>query len=365
MGRIPLISRAKSHPWPFCTWSTGRKAKVFDGRQPLPPATAFWFKRLFKFTCFVFLLLTGIVGAEEIAATGEVTWLERLRLSAEALHWSDELVRHDWRLQRRPGTDECRILDPQEQVVCSGSGDECRRRFATLEASGRIEPLSGPAVIVLHGLGEGRQAMQPLVEHLRASLDATVLAFGYASTKAAIADHGQALASVVAGLPAGTRISFVGHSLGNLVVRSWIGQAAAPHLEQLDRVVMLGPPNQGSELAKKAAQVWMLAALSQGAARDLVVDWEAVAPNLPAPSCPFGIVAGGTGDDAGYSRLLDGDDDAVVTVAETKLDGADDFFLVPVRHAAMMKSPTVQDAVTAFLTTGRFPMARADAGAAP
>lgn len=315
--------------------------------------------------CLVALLLPGMVGAEEIAATGEVTWLERLRLSAEALHWSDELVRHDWRLQRRPGTDECRILDPQEQVVCSGSGDECRRRFATLEASGRIEPVRGPAVIVLHGLGESRRSMKPLVEHLRASLDATVLAFGYASTKAAIADHGQALASVVAGLPAGTRVSFVGHSLGNLVVRSWIGQAEAPHLDQLDRVVMLGPPNQGSELAKKAAQVWMLAALSQGAARDLVVDWDTIAPTLPAPTCPFGIVAGGTGDDVGYSRLLDGDDDAVVTVAETKLDGADDFFLVPVRHAAMMKSPTVQDAVTAFLTTGRFPMARADAGAAP
>jgi hypothetical protein len=104
--------------------------------------------------------------------------------------------------------------------------------------------------------------------------------------------------------------------------------------------------------------VWMLAALSQGAARDLVVDWDQIAPTLPAPTCPFGIVAGGRGDDTGYSRLLEGDDDAVVTVAETRLDGADDFLLVPVRHAAMMKSPTVQDAVTAFLATGRFPLPR-------
>ncbi len=307
--------------------------------------------------CMASLFLGG-ARAEEVAAPGELTWLERLRLSAEALHWTDELVRHDWRLQRRPGTDECRILDPQEQVVCSGTGDECRRTFATLEASGRVEPVSGPAVIVLHGLGESRRSMRPLVEHLRASLDATVLTFGYASTKAAIADHGRALAGVVGGLPAGTRISFVGHSLGNLVVRSWLGQADATHLDRLDRVVMLGPPNQGSELARMASQVWMLAALSQGAARDLVVDWDQIAPTLPAPTCPFGIVAGGRGDDTGYSRLLEGDDDAVVTVAETRLDGADDFLLVPVRHAAMMKSPTVQDAVTAFLATGRFPLPR-------
>jgi predicted alpha/beta hydrolase family esterase len=249
-------------------------------------------------------------------------------------------------------------------VVCEGSGDHCRHTFTTLQASGRIEPIAGPAVIVLHGLGESRRSMKPLVEHLRDSLDATVLAFGYASTKAAIADHGRALAGVVAGLPAGTRVSFVGHSLGNLVVRSWMGQADTAQLQRLDRVVMLGPPNQGSELARRASQVWMLAALSQGAARDLVVDWDAVAPTLPAPPCPFGIVAGGTGDDDGFSPLLEGDDDAVVTVAETRLDGADDFFLVPVRHAGMMKSPTVQDAVTAFLTTGRFPRLRTDAGAA-
>jgi predicted alpha/beta hydrolase family esterase len=309
-------------------------------------------------------VLGGAAWAEDDIAADEATWLERLRLSAEALHWSDEVVRHDWRLQRRPGTDECRILDPRERVVCEGSGDHCRHTFTTLQASGRIEPIAGPAVIVLHGLGESRRSMKPLVEHLRDSLDATVLAFGYASTKAAIADHGRALAGVVAGLPAGTRVSFVGHSLGNLVVRSWMGQADTAQLQRLDRVVMLGPPNQGSELARRASQVWMLAALSQGAARDLVVDWDAVAPTLPAPPCPFGIVAGGTGDDDGFSPLLEGDDDAVVTVAETRLDGADDFFLVPVRHAGMMKSPTVQDAVTAFLTTGRFPRLRTDAGAA-
>jgi hypothetical protein len=79
------------------------------------------------------------------------------------------------------------------------------------------------------------------------------------------------------------------------------------------------------------------------------------------PSCPFGIVAGGKGDGAGYSMLLEGDDDAVVRVDETRLEGADDFLLVPVHHAAMMKHPTVQQAVGSFLTTGRFPAAQPQA----
>ena len=72
------------------------------------------------------------------------------------------------------------------------------------------------------------------------------------------------------------------------------------------------------------------------------------------PPCDFGIVAGGRGDDTGYSFLLAGDDDAVVRVEETRLEGADDFLLLPVRHAAMMKSETVQRATAEFLRSGRF-----------
>ncbi|MFN5756549.1 MAG: esterase/lipase family protein [Planctomycetia bacterium] len=309
--------------------------------------------------CFIagLFAVCGAAAAAEPSKARDADWVDALRRSAEALHWSDELIRHDWRLQRRPGTAECRILDPQERVIHAGSAAECTAAFAEMEASGRIEPVRGPAVIVLHGLGEGRDSMKPLVTHLRSTTHATVLAFGYASTKAAIADHGRALAAVIAGLPAAERISFVGHSLGNLVVRSWMAQARKPDLDRVGRVVMLGPPNHGSDLAKMASKVWLLAALSDGAARDLVIDWEKVSPQLAVPCCPFGIVAGGKGDGAGYSMLLEGDDDAVVRVAETRLEGADDFLLVPVHHAAMMKHPTVQQAVASFLTTGRFPAA--------
>jgi hypothetical protein len=89
-----------------------------------------------------------------------------------------------------------------------------------------------------------------------------------------------------------------------------------------------------------------------------------VSQDLAVPTCPFGIVAGGKGDDRGYSTLLAGDDDAVVRVAETHLDGADDFLLVPVSHAAMMKNATVQRATVSFLETGRFPVGQpADAAA--
>jgi len=285
---------------------------------------------------------------------GDAAWLARLRTAAEGLAWSDELVRHDWRLQRRPGTDECRILDPNDACVHEGSLEECRGEFARLEAAGRIPPVAGDAVIVLHGLGENRAAMRPLVQHLRVRLDAAVLAVGYASPQAGIDGHGASLGRVVAGLPGATRISFVCHSLGNLVVRRWMHEAPAADLARLHRMVMLGAPNQGSDLARMTANVWLLSKLARGAAQDLVLHWPEISKSLAVPPCEFGIVAGGTGDDRGYSTLLAGDDDAVVRVAETRLDGARDFLLLPVSHAAMMKNAAVQEATVAFLRTGRF-----------
>jgi alpha-beta hydrolase superfamily lysophospholipase len=295
----------------------------------------------------------------------DAAWLERLRLSREALEWTDELVRHDWRLQRRPGTDECRLLDARDRVVCTGDEAACRVALETHAASGQIKPVHGPAVILLHGLGEGRESMQPLAGHLREAVDATVLSFGYASVKADIDAHARALASVVAGLDGADRISFVGHSLGNLVVRRWMALATADDLARAHRMVMLGPPNQGSELARMAGTIAGLAARAEGAARDLAVDWNAVAPRLAVPPCDFAIVAGGRGDDEGYSPLLSGDDDAVVRVAETRLPGAAGFLVVPVHHAAMMRHRGVQRATAAFLATGRLPPAEASGADRP
>jgi pimeloyl-ACP methyl ester carboxylesterase len=290
-------------------------------------------------------------------AARDAGWLAAFRRSREALCWTDLAIRHDWRVQRHSGDGRCRILDPADATVREGGEEECRLAFAALAAEGTIPPHAGPTVILLHGLGEGRDSMRPLAEHLRATVDAAVVSFGYASVTAKLDDHGAALAEVVAGLPAATPVSFVGHSLGNIVVRRWLALADPADRERVHRVVMLGPPNQGSRLARMAAGLWGLADHVEGSARELVFDWPRVAPQLAVPACDFGIVAGGKGDDTGYSSLLAGDDDAVVCVDETRLPGARDFLLVPVHHAAMMRDPAVQRATVSFLETGRFPAA--------
>jgi len=299
--------------------------------------------------------LQGTVQADENNLFDASSLLKNLQSSADSLLWSDEAIHHDWRLQHQPGTNNYRVLDPEENIFFSGGAAECQKTFNTLRKTKKTSQDYESTVVVLHGLGRGRQSMKPLVDHLRNSLRASIISFGYASTKAHISEHGQALASVVAGLGGSTHISFVGHSLGNLVIRSWFAQARDESLKKLFRVVMLGPPNQGSDLAKKASKIWILQTLSQGAVKDLLIDWDNVATSLPAPPCSFAIVAGGKNDKHGFSSLLDGDDDNVVRVAETQLEGSTATMIVPVRHNDMMQSPTVQDAVTAFLLTGRFP----------
>jgi hypothetical protein len=306
-------------------------------------------------------VIAGTVAAADPAPPREADWLGRLRRSREALEWSDADVRHDWRLQERLTDGRWRVVDPADETVCEGSDAECRAAFARLEADGTIPPLRGPAVLVLHGLGEGRGSMRPIAEHLRGAIDANVLLVGYASTNADIEAHGRSLDRVIAALPPASRISFVGHSLGNLVVRRWMSLAAPRDLDRVHRMVMLGPPNQGSELARQVAGVRFLAGLAEGAARDLVVDWPKVAPTLATPTCAFGIVAGGRGDHVGFSPLLGGDDDAIVRVDETWLDGADDFLLVPVHHAAMLRDKRVHRATERFLVEGRFEPEAADA----
>lgn len=313
------------------------------------------------------LLVAGpATRAEDAVETAETEvsraaddWSRRLIRLAEAMEWTDQVVRHDWRVQSRAGSDAARLLDPADGTVCTGTVEECLERLEGLAAQGHVPDVTGHAVILLHGLGEGRGSMRPLADHLRERHDATVLSFGYASPRAGIDDHARALGRVVAGLPSADRVSFVAHSLGNIVVRRWMADAPESDRSRLHRMVMLGAPNQGSQMARTAARSPVLAGLSTGAARELVLDWPRIAASLTVPPCPFGIVAGGAGDGEGYSTLLDGDDDAVVRVDETRLDGADDFVLIPVRHAFMMADPAVQQATSTFLETGRFPAGEA------
>jgi pimeloyl-ACP methyl ester carboxylesterase len=166
------------------------------------------------------------------------TVFDNFTSAADALQWSDIRVVSNWRIQQHAQSKKYRVLNLNDKVVADGTLDLCSRHFSELIKDGDIDPLvRNKAVIVIHGLGEGRSAMQPLVTYLEDNMSASILTFGYASPQATLAAHAHALGKVLAGLPSTTAVSFVGHSMGNLVVRRWL-QNAQP--EMIGRVNRMG-----------------------------------------------------------------------------------------------------------------------------
>lgn len=270
--------------------------------------------------------------------------------------WTDHLWRQGWRIQQNALTGHCRLLDPHNVRHAWGG------RTACAEALEQVVPESTlptqHAVIVLHGLMRSASSMGALSKMLAQQPELSVVAFEYASTRYSISEHAQALREVLDGLPPNAQLSFVGHSMGNIVVRHLIGDLIRADdtamLERMRHVVMLGPPNQGSSIARQLSKTGVFGWVTGRGGLELGPGWETFAARLAVPPCPFGIIAGRLPDTSVTNPLVEGAGDFVVSVEETKLAGAADFLEVPRLHSFLMDDPDVQAAVVQFLKTNRF-----------
>jgi len=189
-------------------------------------------------------------------------------------------------------------------------------------------------VVLVHGMGRTRLSMLPLEKVLeREGYD--VLNWGYPSTQGGVAELGASLAAAVSERPrrAGTHVHFVGHSLGNILVR-WVLANERP--ADMGRVVMLAPPNQGARAAAAAAPWvgWLLDPMA-----DLVPGGAGAALPLPE-DVQVGVIAG--------------EYDGKVSVEESHLDGETAHATVPAVHSFLMLRGDVQRLMLAFLRQGRF-----------
>jgi pimeloyl-ACP methyl ester carboxylesterase len=273
--------------------------------------------------------------------------------------WSDELVFHDFRIQRNAWTGHFRLLDDKNIRRAWGGFSHCQQRLEEMKHERDLPPLKPHVVLVLHGLVRSRTAMGGIVNYLRERTeDATVLNVSYASSRESIREHAASLQHVIAHLDGVQDVSFVAHSLGNLVIRHYLAdrrqlpeRAQGPRVR---RIVMLGPPNNGAALAEQFRNNPLFQTLWGTSGMELAEKWSAVQKHLATPACQFGIIAGGTGQDEGRNPLLQGDDDFVVSVDETRLPGAHDFIVVPAFHSMMMDQAEVREYTLRFLKHGYF-----------
>lgn len=283
--------------------------------------------------------------------------------------WTDEWIHGEYRIQRNVITGHYRLLDDQDQRLAWGTRGQCQTRFEQVQQERSIAPVRGKVVVLLHGLGRSRVVMSGLAEYLRKEGEYTPIAMNYASTREGVDCHAAALAKVIQHLsesPEVTELNFVAHSLGNIVLRHYLADCERKPPEsgrlKVHRIVMLGPPNNGAEIARKLHATGLFGVVVGPSGKSLGNDWEALVGDLATPKCEFGIIAGGKGNEKGNNPLLSGDDDLVVTVEEARLVGATDFLLAPASHSGLLKDQDVRAATLRFLREGHF---RADGDREP
>ena len=153
-------------------------------------------------------------------------------------------------------TGHYRLLDAEGVRRTWGSWEQCKQEWDKLDEADELPALKKKVVLVLHGLVRSRDSMSGMAQYLAADEDYSVLNLSYASTRVSLADHAAALQRVVSRLEGVEEISFVAHSMGNLVIRHFLGDQliAARGLgidPRIRRIVMLAPPNGGANLAKR------------------------------------------------------------------------------------------------------------------
>lgn len=212
---------------------------------------------------------------------------------------------------------------------------------------------STDCVVLLHGLNRSWRAMRPMAEALQKA--------GFTTANV---DYPSQLGPVeeIAPLAVGTglsecratgaqRIHFVTHSIGGILLR--YEHERAP-IADLGRVVMLGPPNQGSEVVD-IAQGWPGMSVFGGAAGlQLGTADNSIPSQLGPVDFELGVIAGTGSINPWMSAMLPDDDDGKVTVAATQVDGMDDFLVVSKSHRYITQSDVVFRNTEAFLKTGRF-----------
>lgn len=217
------------------------------------------------------------------------------------------------------------------------------------DLSDRIPQVQNECVVLVHGLNRGDGSLF-LIERLLAAAGYQAVNLDYPSRSATVEDLVGYLDDAVAACEDKT-VNFITHSLGGILVRGWIG---TKDKSNLGRVVMLAPPNQGSELVDALADLALYRLITGPAGQELGTDEEGVPARFGPVDFDLGVIAGSRSLNPVFSAMIPGEDDGAVSVESTKIEGMADHIVLPVTHTLLMNNPLVIAQAMIFLQTGHF-----------
>jgi triacylglycerol lipase len=215
--------------------------------------------------------------------------------------------------------------------------------------SDRIPRAENECVVLVHGLNRGDGSLF-LMERLLSAAGYQVVNLDYPSRSATIEELVGYLDDAVAACD-GRTVNFITHSLGGILVRGWIGMKDRANI---GRVVMLAPPNQGSEVVDAMADLALYRFITGPAGQQLGTDEDGGPARFGPVDFDLGVIAGSRSLNPVFSAMIPGEDDGAVSVESTKVEGMADHIVLPVTHTLMMNNPLVIAQAMIFLSTGRF-----------
>ena len=208
-------------------------------------------------------------------------------------------------------------------------------------------------VIVLHGMGRTKYAMRGVEKELT-DAGYRVWNESYPSTKEPI--EKLSLEHISKGLGycrrvGARKVHFVTHSLGGILVRYYLQDNT---IDNLGNIVMLSPPNSGSEVADSLKDIKLYQWITGPAGQQLGTGADSLPNTLHRIDATVGIITGKSTSDPWFSPIIPGEDDGKVSVKSARLEEMSDFLVVEAGHTFIMSNRSVLEQICYFLKKGTF-----------